>query len=558
MVLSAVIALCVALNPGLTTDAESLVLAPGEGQSLVLRIFTPNAAIPQGSAKRHAPPYPTLLLLHGINSSKSSMVPLAVELTRRGIAAITFDFRGYGESSPRPPNLQRVEDLEVTTLEDASAVLHYVRQHPERFDRQRLGVAGHSLGGETAMQLARLNPDLRATVLLSMGGSMTATSPSNVFLGVGIYEQINPASGLREQLAEAGEDCRAPEGIRETDRAFCGDFTAANARKLFVSATADHITAPYDAAILQQVVSWVQSAFAIPQKTVSIRVSAYLCALVVLSASAIASGVAFLVRSGRSVAETPQNLRLWYRRFVTGLLAFLIALMGLMGATGTAPSSGAARMMLFSYLLQLVANYALREPKKIAAAASIGSLYGSLVMAAWLLPALLCGIPELARQPADLLRLPQFVLQWPLLTLYNYLQAVRLIFFPRYSLYLSVSWLFWGLVAVELFAPGATLSAVERSGTWLVERLRRPVRFAGVGRLSGSKIALIAGLLVIFALILVRRASDGLLGKVFVESGWVLKSLGLFVMLPLGAIALMARSPFFQRWERALYNSSDL
>lgn len=562
LLLAVGISICLAFNPAIAIEAESVAIPLHSQQALIARIFTPLEVrakhlvlgVENPPSSRDLPnalPLPAIVLCHGINSSKATMTPMAVELARRGIAAIAFDFRGYGESSPLPSDARAIEDLETTTLEDARAILNYIRQHPERFDLDRIGVVGHSLGGATALQLAQLDPELRATIVLSMGGQATPQSPANLFLGAGIYEQINPASQLRETLQQAtGRD-------RCNDGEICGDFRNKTARQLFISATADHITAPYNPPLLQQAVNWVERALELPESNVPVVVSGYLCGLVVTFWGAIASGVALFLRMGEPVPETLPQIRRFFRGCVTVLLGILIGVMWLMGSTGAAPSRGASQMMLFAYILQLCSNYALRYPKKVRAAVGIVSLYVLVGLAAFLLPALLCGIPEIARRPAYLLDLPKFILQWPFLSVYNYTAAVKLIFFPTYTLALHPSWPFLAAIALEIFFPGVTFTAIERVAVWGIARLRRPWTLTGVGQMSPTKAGLIALLFLAFAVVLYWRFSDGLLNVVLAESGLVLRMVGLFVVLPIAAMVLTVRSPFFQRWERALYNSSE-
>ena len=101
-----------------------------QGQAIAARLYQP-VNVPA--------PYPAVLLCHGVNSSKDTLAPLAQALAYRGIAAIVFDFGGYGESYRRA-NSQAANQL------DAAAMLQWMRQQPQ-LDAQRLGIIGHSMGG---------------------------------------------------------------------------------------------------------------------------------------------------------------------------------------------------------------------------------------------------------------------------------------------------------------------------------------------------------------------------------------------------------------------------
>ncbi|MCS7060416.1 MAG: alpha/beta fold hydrolase [Anaerolineae bacterium] len=111
-------------------------------------------------------PHPAVMLLHGLTGSRIESHRFFVHLSRalaaQGIAALRFDFRGSGDSEG--------EFQEMTApgeLSDAKAGLDWMVAHPA-LDSARLGVAGVSLGGMIAAQLAGRNPSLlRAAALLA-------------------------------------------------------------------------------------------------------------------------------------------------------------------------------------------------------------------------------------------------------------------------------------------------------------------------------------------------------------------------------------------------------
>jgi dipeptidyl aminopeptidase/acylaminoacyl peptidase len=111
-------------------------------------------------------PHPAVMLLHGLTASRIEShrfyVHLARALAARGIAALRFDFRGSGDSEGE------FQDMTVPgELSDAKAGLNWLVGHPA-LDSARLGVAGVSLGGMVAAQLAGRNPSLvRALALLA-------------------------------------------------------------------------------------------------------------------------------------------------------------------------------------------------------------------------------------------------------------------------------------------------------------------------------------------------------------------------------------------------------
>lgn len=106
---------------------------------------------------------PVLVMLHGFTGNRmdsDDMFPtLARSVAARGIHALTFDFRGSGESDGTFEQM-----LPSHELADTLAVLQWVQGRPQ-VDRTRIGLLGFSLGGLLACCASARFPSLRALVL---------------------------------------------------------------------------------------------------------------------------------------------------------------------------------------------------------------------------------------------------------------------------------------------------------------------------------------------------------------------------------------------------------
>lgn len=96
--------------------------------------------LPEGGAR-----HPTVLMLHSFTGNRIEtgflFVEIGRDLARRGIAAVTFDFRNSGESDGL---FERT--LPSEQLADALHMAAWLRAQPF-VDRRRLAVLGYSLGG---------------------------------------------------------------------------------------------------------------------------------------------------------------------------------------------------------------------------------------------------------------------------------------------------------------------------------------------------------------------------------------------------------------------------
>jgi len=76
-----------------------------------------------------------------------------------GICALTFDYRGFGESPGEPRHVIRIKDQ----LQDFHAAIWYARSQPE-IDPQRIAAWGISLGGGHVLCVGADDPRLKAVV----------------------------------------------------------------------------------------------------------------------------------------------------------------------------------------------------------------------------------------------------------------------------------------------------------------------------------------------------------------------------------------------------------
>jgi pimeloyl-ACP methyl ester carboxylesterase len=127
------------------------------------------------------PPYPAVLLIHGLNSTRDywwrpDREALPKGLLAAGIAVMTIDLRFHGARSAAndylPPALMtmggnelfvRSRDMTIQSAIDSRRALDFLGEQPE-IDGARIGVAGYSMGAMIALYLSALEGELVAAV----------------------------------------------------------------------------------------------------------------------------------------------------------------------------------------------------------------------------------------------------------------------------------------------------------------------------------------------------------------------------------------------------------
>jgi fermentation-respiration switch protein FrsA (DUF1100 family) len=134
------------------------------------------------------PPYPVVIVCHGLTSCKENHAEFACFSQKRGLAALAFDFRGHGESQGC---------LDARVLHDISAAVAYLRGRPE-VDADRLVIRGSSMGGHYALHAGAVYPALKAVVAICP--SSEADLERGIF-NVELWQSLSDVEGASLRLA---------------------------------------------------------------------------------------------------------------------------------------------------------------------------------------------------------------------------------------------------------------------------------------------------------------------------------------------------------------------
>lgn len=192
---------------------------------------------------------PVAVLCHGFGSSKEDglLRQVAVELERRGVATLLFDFAGSGASVG--PKFTFADMTVATEAEDLVAVVEYANRLPFA---DGVVVVGHSMGGAVAIlaasELGRRK--VKALALLAPAVSLREDAVRGSILGA----RFNPADPPRELSLFGGSVTLGRDYIsvaQETN--FLSEAAKYKGPALIVYGSSDAVVPPTYGEYLEQV-----------------------------------------------------------------------------------------------------------------------------------------------------------------------------------------------------------------------------------------------------------------------------------------------------------------
>ncbi|MGY6655534.1 alpha/beta hydrolase [Amycolatopsis sp. TRM77291] len=104
-------------------------------------------------------PLPCVVLSHGFSGTMDRLFPHAERFATEGMAALVFDYRGFGESDGEPRQLADIDGQQ----DDLRAAIGFARAH-DHIEPRAVMLWGNSLGGAHVVSVAAGDPDIVAVV----------------------------------------------------------------------------------------------------------------------------------------------------------------------------------------------------------------------------------------------------------------------------------------------------------------------------------------------------------------------------------------------------------
>lgn len=142
-------------------------------------------------------PLPTVVLFHGYTSSKELSTFLAYMLARRGLRVVLPEADMHGEryDGDEDKRLRHFWDILATTIDELPACCDHYRSRG-LIDRDRIGVAGTSMGGFAALGCMVRYGWIRATAAYMASGHFLQLSRT-LYPPLGAYGPANAAEHVR-------------------------------------------------------------------------------------------------------------------------------------------------------------------------------------------------------------------------------------------------------------------------------------------------------------------------------------------------------------------------
>ena len=224
--------------------SEGLRVARDRVGSVPVTVFRP----------AHDEPTPVVVIAHGFAGSQQLMQPFATTLARNGYLAVTFDFPGHGRHpQPLTGGLADGQAMQRDLLDTMAQVDRYARALAG--SDGRLAVLGHSMAADVVVRHANDNPQVQATVAVSLFLPKPQTlHPRNLLIVDGALE-------ARMLTDQAYEMVRAVGGADARAQTTYGSFIDGTARRLALSRGVEHIGVLYSQDSMREALNWMDQAF---------------------------------------------------------------------------------------------------------------------------------------------------------------------------------------------------------------------------------------------------------------------------------------------------------
>jgi pimeloyl-ACP methyl ester carboxylesterase len=208
-------------------------------------------------APREATGRPAIVIAHGFAGSRQLMQPFAISLARAGYTAISFDFPGHGRNpEPMRGDVTAEDGATRYLLASLDEVVAYART---RTNSRKVALLGHSMASDIIVRHAIADPEVMATVAVSMfSPAVTPEQPRNLLVIVGGWE---PPMLKDEALRVVGQITDQPPEFGTTYNTPGPGTGRDMSRRAVIAPSVEHIGVLYQTDGIAEAITWIDSSF---------------------------------------------------------------------------------------------------------------------------------------------------------------------------------------------------------------------------------------------------------------------------------------------------------
>lgn len=206
-------------------------------------------------------PVPGVLYLHGYQNNRETSEPYAIELSRRGIAVLSIDTLGRGNSD----NQFSESEPGFDETYGGRSAFEYLQALP-LVDPEKCGIGGHSLGAEMAYTIASSNPDVAAIIFSGFAYDINVDMdmPKNMLMIFGKYDEYRERMTATddfelEWMTSPQTRAAIPDAGPVFDKTY-GSFADGSARRVHMTNTT-HVGECFNSGAIAEGVAWFMNVF---------------------------------------------------------------------------------------------------------------------------------------------------------------------------------------------------------------------------------------------------------------------------------------------------------
>ena len=193
---------------------------------------------------------PAVILLHMLPAAKESWNDFAEKLNNAGFQCLAIDLRGHGESEGGPIGFYDFSDEEhQKSFYDVEVAVNFFTER--RVPLKKISFAGASIGANLSLRFQSENPEIKASILLSLGLN---------YRGIEIEQAVKKLEEDQAIFISAGGD--NDEYSTETVQKIF-QLAASKNKEIKVFKNAGHGTAIFkeEPALMDDIVGWLKNIY---------------------------------------------------------------------------------------------------------------------------------------------------------------------------------------------------------------------------------------------------------------------------------------------------------